>query len=163
MVQNFNEDYLHGKLSEEISYPDLKNILGDDLIHDKECFAHFDYFKDDIMGELKTRDDIIVIDGVFNYTTRAGVEKILDTLIFDAVKMGYAFQHNKKLKANNKQPKRFFMIWKCNGDYYYWEINWDKIEYYSEDHEHDWGKGQQQRSVINVKVEFIKPLSTIVL
>ena len=163
MVQDFNQDYEHGKNSEEISYPDLKKIFGDDLIHDKECFAHFDYFKDNLMAELKTRDDIKVIDGVFHYTTRKGREMILDTLYFDSVKMRFAFQYNKKLKAQNKQPKRFFMIWKCNGDYYYWELNWDKVEYYSEEQEHNWGKGKQQRNIINVKVEYIKPLSSIVL
>lgn len=163
MVQDFKQDYEHGKKSEEISYPDLKKLFGEDLIHDKMEQAHFDYFKGNLMAELKTRDDVKVIDGVFNYTTRAGRQTTLDTLYFDSVKMRFAYQHNKYRIKENKPIKRFFMIWKCDGEYYYWELNWDKIEYYIEEQSNNWGHGQQERTVTNVKVEYIKPLQSISL
>ncbi len=83
---------------------------------------------------------------------------ILDSIYFDAVKMRFAFQHNKK----RKDKKRFFIIWKCNGQYFYWEINWGKIEYFIEEQDRDFGHGYKQvRDVINVKVEYIKPLTSL--
>lgn len=155
MVQNFQEDYEHGKQSEELSYPDLiKLFKREHLKHDPNCFAHFDYFDDEYMIELKTRDDVKVINGEFHYKTRAGRNIILDTLYFDAPKMRFAFQHNKRLK----KKKHFFLVWKCNQEYYYWKLNWDKKDYYVEDQERDWGKGFQKRDVINVKVSAIKKL-----
>jgi hypothetical protein len=111
IMTQFDIDYKHGKESEIISLPDLRKLFGSDLILDKEMFAHFDYFKDDIMCELKTRDDIIFKNNQFHYTTRNGKKMILDSIYFDAVKMRFAFQHNKK----RKDKKRFFIIWKCNG------------------------------------------------
>tara|TARA_R100001460_G_scaffold44780_6_gene81667 strand:- start:1945 stop:2424 length:480 start_codon:yes stop_codon:yes gene_type:complete len=159
-MTQFDIDYKHGKESEIISLPDLRKVFGEDLILDDEMFAHFDYFKDNLMAELKTRDDIVFKDGEFHYTTRRGKKMILDSIYFDAVKMRFAFQHNKK----RKDKKRFFMIWKCNGEYFYWELNWDKIEYFIEEQDRDFGHGfKQVRDVINVKVEYIKPLSSISL
>jgi hypothetical protein len=74
--------------------------------------------------------------------------------------MAFAFQHNKNLK----EKKRFFMIWKCNGEYFFWELNWGKKEYYVKDVTGDFGHGFNQfRHVINVKVEYIKHLSTLSL
>lgn len=159
-MKQFHKDYQHGKESEILSYPDLQEIFGKDLILDPKIFAHFDYHKDTLMCELKTRDDIIFKDGEFHYTTRKGKKMILDTLVFDAVKMAFAFQHNKKLK----EKKRFFMIWKCNGEYFYWELNWGKKEYYVKDITGDFGFGYKQvRDVINVRVEYIKRLSDLKL
>lgn len=163
--QNFNEDYKHGKQSEELSFPDLKNIFKcEDLQHDPKQFAHFDFFdlNKNIMIELKTRDDIKVIDGIFHYTTRAGKEMILDTLYFDAPKMRFGFQHNKHRRNQNEPIKDYFIVWKCNGDYYHWKINWDKVEYYSEEQNRDWGKGQQTRDVINVRCEYIQACSSLI-
>lgn len=159
-MTQFDIDYKHGKESEIISLPDLRKVFGTDLILDDEMFAHFDYFKDNLMCELKTRDDIVFKNGEFHYTTRKGKKMILDSIYFDAVKMRFAFQHNKK----RKDKKRFFMIWKCNGEYFYWELNWGKIEYFIEEQDRDFGHGYNQvRDVINVKVEYIKPLSSISL
>ena len=159
-MKQFHKDYQHGKESEILSYPDLQETFGKDLILDPEMFAHFDYYKDTLMCELKTRDDVVFKDGEFHYTTRKGKKMILDTLYFDAVKMRFAFQHNKK----RKDKKRFFMIWKCDGEYFFWELNWGKIEYYVEEQDRDFGHGfNQVRDVVNVKVEYIKPLSSISL
>jgi len=163
-MTQFDIDYKHGKESEIISLPDLKKVFGEDLILDDEMFAHFDYFKDNIMCELKTRDDIVFKNNEFHYTTRKGKKMILDSIYFDAVKMRFAFQHNKWRRKYNEKEKRFFIIWKCNGEYFYWEMNWDKIEYFIEEQDRDFGHGfNQVRDVINVKVEYIKKLSTLVL
>jgi len=163
-MTQFDIDYKKGKESEINSLPDLQEIFGDDLILDPEMFAHFDYHKDNLMSELKTRDDIVFKDGKFNYTTRNGRKMILDSIYFDAVKMQYAYQHNKWRRKMNEKEKRFFMIWKCNKEYFYWELNWDKIEYFTEEYNRDFGHGfKQVRDVINVKVEYIKPLSTLSL
>jgi len=159
-MTQFDIDYKHGKESEIISLPDLRKVFGEDLILDDEMFAHFDYFKDDIMCELKTRDDIVFKNNEFHYTTRKGKKMILESIYFDAVKMRFAFQHNKK----RKDKKRFFIIWKCNGEYFYWEMNWGKIEYFIEEQDRDFGHGfKQVRDVINVKIEYIKKLSTLSL
>ena len=164
-MKQFHKDYQHGKESEILSYPDLQEIFGKDLILDPEMFAHYDYYKDTLMCELKTRDDIVFKDGEFHYTTRKGKKMILDTLYFDAVKMRFAFQYNKKLK----EKKRFFIIWKCNGEYFYWEVNWkgekgNREEYFIEEINGDFGHGfNQVRDVINVRVEYIKPLSNLSL
>jgi hypothetical protein len=43
-------------------------------------------------------------------------------------------------------------------------MNWDKIEYFIEEQDRDFGKGYKQvRDVINVKIEFIKPLNSLKL
>lgn len=163
-MTQFDIDYKHGKESEIISLPDLRKVFGADLILDDEMFAHFDYFKDDIMCELKTRDDIVFKNNEFHYTTRKGKKMILDSIYFDAVKMRFAFQHNKWRRINKEKEKRFFIIWKCNGEYFYWEMNWGKIEYFIEEQDRDFGHGfKQVRDVINVKVEYIKKLSTLSL
>lgn len=164
-MTQFDKDYKHGKESEIISLPDLRKVFGEDLILDDEMFAHFDYFKDNnLMCELKTRDDIIFKNNEFHYTTRKGRKMILDSIYFDAVKMRFAFQHNKWRRKNNEKEKRFFIIWKCNNEYFYWKMNWDKIEYFTEEQNRDFGHGYKQvRDVINVKVEYIKPLSTLFL
>lgn len=163
-MTQFDKDYKHGKESEIISLPDLRKVFGEDLILDDEMFAHFDYFKDNILCELKTRDDIIFKNNEFHYTTRKGRKMILDSIYFDAVKMRFAFQHNKWRRKNNEKEKRFFIIWKCNNEYFYWEMNWDKIEYFTEEQNRDFGHGYKQvRDVINVKVEYIKPLSSLSL
>lgn len=164
-MTQFDKDYKHGKESEIKSLPDLQDVFGKDLILDDEMFAHFDYFKDDYMCELKTRDDIVFKDNEFHYTTRKGKKMILDSIYFDAVKMRFAFQYNKK----NKEKKRFFIIWKCNNEYFYWEMNWkgekgNREEYFIEEINGDFGHGYKQvRDVINVRVEFIKRLSTLSL
>ena len=155
----FEKDYQKGKESEIISLPDLQRYFKTDLILDPETFAHFDFYKDNIKVELKTREDIQVIDNDFHYTTRAGRKMILDSLYFDAPKMRYAYQYNKKRRELSEPESDFFIVWKCNQDYFYWKINWDKIEYYSEEQNRDFGHGYKQvRDVINVKVEFIRPL-----
>ena len=159
-MTQFEIDYKKGKESEIKSLPDLQEVFGKDLSLDPEMFAHFDYHKENIMCELKTREDIKFINGKFHYTTRNGYKMILDSIYFDAVKMRFAFQHNKK----RKDKKRFFLIWKCNNEYFYWELNWGKVEYFIEEQNRDFGFGYKQvRDVINVKVEFIKPLSTLSL
>jgi len=163
-MTQFDIDYKKGKESEIKSLPDLRKVFGNDLVLDPEMFAHFDYYKDNYMAELKTRDDIVFKDGEFHYTTRKGTKMILDSIYFDAVKMQYAFQHNKYRRKKNEKEKRFFMIWKCNNQYFYWELNWDKVEYFIEEYNRDFGHGYKQvRDVINVKVEYIKPLSTLSL
>jgi len=159
-MTQFDKDYKKGKESEIKSLPDLQDVFGKDLILDDEMFAHFDYYKDDLMCELKTRDDIIFKDNKFHYTTRNGRKMILDSIYFDAVKMRFAFQHNK----NKKNKKRFFIIWKCNNEFFYWEMKWGKIEYFIEEQDRDFGHGYKQvRDVINVRVKYIKPLSSISL
>ena len=163
-MTQFDIDYKKGKESEIKSLPDLQEVFGSDLLLDPLMFAHFDYHKDNLMAELKTRDDIVFKDNQFNYTTRKGYKMILDSIYFDAVKMRFAYQHNKHRRKQNEKEKRFFMIWKCNQEYFYWELNWDKIEYFTEEQNRDFGHGfKQVRDVINVKTEYIKPLSTLSL
>lgn len=165
-MTQFDIDYKKGKESEIKSLPDLKKIFGNDLVLDPLMFAHFDYYNssNNIMAELKTRDDIVFKNGKFNYTTRKGTKMILDSIYFDAVKMRFAYQHNKYRRKNNEKEKRFFLIWKCNQEYFYWELNWDKVEYFTEEYNRDFGHGYKQvRDVVNVKVEYIKPLSTLSL
>ena len=158
-MTQFDIDYKKGKESEIISLPDLQRLFKTELILDPETFAHFDFHKDNIKVELKTRDDIQVIDNEYHYTTRAGKKMILDSLYFDAPKMRFAYQYNKKRRENNEPESEFFIVWKCNQEYFYWKINWGKIEYYLEEHNRDYGHGYKQvRDIINVRVEFIQRL-----
>tara|TARA_R110000823_G_scaffold314455_1_gene443651 strand:- start:8378 stop:8854 length:477 start_codon:yes stop_codon:yes gene_type:complete len=158
-MTQFDIDYKKGKESEILSLPDLQRLFKKDLILDPETFAHFDYHKDNIKVELKTRDDIQVIEDEYHYTTRAGRKMILDSLYFDAPKMRFAYQYNKHRRLNNESESEFFIVWKCNHEYFYWKINWDKLEYYSEEHNRDYGHGYKQvRDIINVRTEFIKRL-----
>ena len=53
--------------------------------------------------------------------------------------------------------KRYFIVWKISGEYFYWEINHDKKEYYIEDQFRDRGKGyRQETAVVNVKEYALK-------
>ena len=49
--------------------------------------------------------------------------------------------------------KKFFIVWKCAGEYFYWQINHDKKDYYIENQFGDYGKGfNQEKNVVNVKL-----------
>lgn len=159
-MTQFEIDYKKGKQSEIVSLPDLKRLFNfHDLILDPEMFAHFDYYNDKNMIELKTREDIKFINNKFHYTTRKGKKMILDTLYFDAPKMRFAYQHNKWRRKNNEPEKDFFLVWKCSGEYFYWKLNWEKKEYFIEECNADFGHGyKQSRDIINVKTEFIQRL-----
>jgi len=159
-MTQFDKDYKKGKQSEIDSYPDFKRLFKlDNLQLDPEMFAHFDYHDDKNMIELKTRDDVKFINGEFHYTTRKGKKMILDSLYFDAPKMRFAYQYNKRKRINNQPEKDFFLVWKCSGKYFYWRLNWGKKEYYVEEQNQDFGHGYKQvRDIINVKTEFIKRL-----
>lgn len=148
-MTQFHIDYKKGKSSEANSLNDLSKIFKTNLVLNDDDFAHFDYFSNDnICVELKTRQNIEFKDNEFFYTTRNGRKMILDTLIFDAVKMRYAFQYNKK----NKIKKDFYVVWKTKDKYFYWKLNWDRQDYYiHENLSGDFGHGHKQtRDVINV-------------
>jgi hypothetical protein len=159
-MTQFEIDYKKGKESEIVSLPDLKRLFKiNDLILDPEMFAHFDYYNNKNMIELKTREDIKFINNEFHYTTRKGKKMILNSLYFDAPKMRFAYQYNKSRRKNNEPEKDFFLVWKCSGEYFYWKLNWGKKEYFIEECNADFGHGYKQvRDIINVKTEFIRRL-----
>ena len=64
-MTQFDIDYKRGKESEIESLPDIQKIFGDDIKFDPYQFAHFDYFSDTYMVELKTRDRVKYIDGQY--------------------------------------------------------------------------------------------------
>ncbi len=157
-MTQFDKDYKLGKLSEARSLPQLNEIFKTQLIHDPETFAHFDFYNEDIMVELKTRPSTEWTGEDMKHTARSGNVSYLDTLYFDSPKMAFAFQHNKKLRLKGKKEKRFFIVWKCSDDFFYWEMNWNGVpdkreDYYIEDQNRDFGHGyKQDRAVINVYV-----------
>tara|TARA_R110000803_G_scaffold75953_4_gene140320 strand:- start:440 stop:904 length:465 start_codon:yes stop_codon:yes gene_type:complete len=154
-MTQFKKDYTWGKESEIISLPDLRNIFTSDLNYDPYEFAHFDYYSDTHMIELKTRDRVKVVDGVFNYTTRTGYEMILDSLYFDSPKQHYMFKQKKK-----GCTKDYWIVWKCNNDYYGWLMTDDNNQFYIEHQNRDCGHGfKQPRHVFNIKTKYIKKLS----
>jgi len=158
-MTQFDKDYEMGKQSEKDSLKDLETIFGCKLTHDPEVFAHFDYFNDDILVELKTRPNTEWIDGQMKHTTKTGKVLYIDTLYFDAPKMRFAFQQNKKLRLQGKPEKKHFIVWKCSGTYFYWQINWkgeqgNREDYYVEEQDRDFGHGYNQvRDVINVYIK----------
>lgn len=154
-MTQFDIDYKRGKQSEVQSKPDLEKIFNITLTHDTDEFAHFDYFNKlkFMMIELKTRDNTEFRDGKFFHTTRKGKVIEIDSLYFDAPKMRFAYQFNKRRRLNNLKEFDFYIVWKCSGKYFYWKINWDKKDYYNEEQFRDCGHGfKQNRDVINVKI-----------
>ena len=150
-MNQFDIDNKMGKDSEVESHSDLESIFNTQLIHDPECFAHFDFFNDNIFVELKTRPNTIYKNNKFYHTRKDGSTMEIDTLYFDSTKFRFAFQHNKKCKIKNLNTKQFFIVWKCSGHYFYWEINWGKKDYYIEELNRDFGHGRKQvRDVTNV-------------
>lgn len=156
----FNRDYEIGKTSEEKSLPDIKEIFYKDLELDENQFAPFDYISNKIKVELKTRDDIKFVDGKFIHPSGE-----LESLYFDKVKLMKAINENKyRIQFLEEEPLRFFICWKCSGEYFYWEIlfkenGWLKNgnDYFIEYQNRDRGHGYiQPTPVINVKVENIK-------
>jgi hypothetical protein len=157
---DFNRDYGIGKTSEEKSLPDIKQIFYKDLELDENQFSHFDYISDKIKVELKTRDDIKFVDGKFIHPSGE-----LESLYFDKVKLLNAIKENKyRIQFLEEEPLRFFICWKCSGEYFYWEIlfkenGWLKNgnDYFIEYQNRDRGHGYiHPTPVINVKVENIK-------
>lgn len=120
----FIENYLEGKQSEENSIDDLSRLFKCELKQQDDVFSHFDFYADNIFVELKTRKDI----KYNNYTNQFSFkDTLIDSLIFDAVKMRSAYQYNKRNKCNAD----FYIVWKIHNDrYFYWKINWEKGDYY---------------------------------
>ena len=156
---DFNRDYGIGKKSEEKSLPDIKRIFYKDLELDENPFSHFDYISDKIKVELKTRDDIKFIDGKFIHPSGE-----LESLYFDKVKLMDAINQNRCRISLDEKPLRFYICWKCSGEYFYWEIlfkdnGWLKNsdDLFTEYQNRDRGHGfRQPTQVINVKVDKIK-------
>jgi hypothetical protein len=148
-MTRFDKDYELGKKSEHESHADLNKIFKTELIHDSEKFAHFDFFSKDhkIFVELKTRENTLYDEEkeIFIHTKEDGKKCYFDSLYFDAVKKWEAYR-------NRDTDKRYFIVWKISGEYFYWEINHGKREYYIEDQFRDRGKGYRQETpVVNVK------------
>jgi len=150
----FDTDYAKGKKSEEDSLNDLSNFFNTRLIHDDDKFTHFDFFSEDekIFVELKTRENTTYNEegGYFTHITDKGKICNFNTLYFDAIKKWEAYK-------NKDTDKKFYIVWKISGEYFYWEINHGKKEYYIEDQYRDRGKGYAQNTnVVNVKEYAIK-------
>jgi len=150
----FDTDYAKGKKSEEDSLNDLSNFFNTRLIHDDDKFTHFDFFSEDekIFVELKTRENTTYNEegGYFTHITDKGKICNFNTLYFDAIKKWEAYK-------NKDTDKKYFIVWKISGEYFYWEINHGKKEYYIEDQYRDRGKGYAQNTaVVNVKEYAIK-------
>ena len=150
----FDKDYELGKKSEEDSLNDLSNFFNTGLIHDDDKFTHFDFFSEDkkLFVELKTRENTTYNEerGYFTHITDKGKICNFDTLYFDAIKKWEAYK-------NKDTDKRYFIVWKISGEYFYWEINHDRKEYRIEDQYRDRGKGYPQNTaVVNVKEYAIK-------
>lgn len=166
-MSQFKKDYELGKLSEEISLPDLNKIFKTELIHDPATFAHFDYYNENIMVELKTRPSTEWTGEVMKHTTKKGRVIELDTLYFDSPKMAFAFQHNKKLRLKGEKEKEFYIVWKCSNKYFYWKMNWNgehgnREDYFIEDQNADFGHGfKQDRAVVNVYLDKINQASLL--
>ena len=149
-MTQFDLDYEIGKQSEEESHPDLNNIFKTQLTHDSEQFAHFDFFSDNIFVELKTRPNTKFNGEYFIHTKKDDSTCILDTLYFDVPKKWQAYKHR-------NTDKKFFIVWKCSGEYFYWQINHDKKDYYIENQFRDCGHGYaQERNVVNVKMNALQ-------
>jgi len=150
-------DYEIGTQSEIDSQNDLSNFFKKELLRDNDKFAHFDFFSKDqkIFVELKTRENTEYNEehGYFIHTRADGKQSYFDTLYFDAPKKWEAYK-------NRHTDKKYFVVWKISGEYFYWEINHDRKEYYIEDQFADRGKGYKQNtSVINVKEYALKRFS----
>ena len=155
-MKQFNIDYKLGKQSEAESLDDLNKIFNTKLIHDPEIFSHFDFHNDDIMVELKTRPDTYFENGVMYNKSNYGIIEEIDDLIFDSIKMAFAYQHNKRLVNRGEKPKDFYLVWKCRGDYFYWKLNWDKQDYKLKNKCCDFGKGRrEERDIVHVKLSAI--------
>jgi hypothetical protein len=150
----FDKDYEIGKQSEIDSLDDLSKFFKTQLIHDDNQFTHFDFFSKDqkTFVELKTRENTEYNEegGYFTHTTDKGKTSNFMTLYFDAIKKHEAYR-------NRNTDKRYFIVWKISGEYFYWEINHNKKEYYIEDQYRDRGKGyKQDTAVVNVKEYALK-------
>lgn len=153
----FDLDYELGVQSEIDSQNDLSNFFKTELLRDTDNFSHFDFFSKDqkIFVELKTRENTEYNEehGYFIHTRADGKKCNFNTLFFDAVKKWEAYR-------NRHTDKKYFVVWKISGEYFYWEINHDRKEYYIEDQFADRGKGYKQNtSVINVKEYALKRFS----
>ena len=150
----FDTDYSKGKQSEIDSLDDLSIFFKTKLIHDDDKFTHFDFFSEDekLFVELKTRENTEYDEEkeIFIHTKQDGKKCYFDSLYFDAVKKWEAYR-------NKDTDKRYFIVWKISGEYFYWEINHGKKEYYIEDQFRDRGKGyRQETAVVNVKQYALK-------
>ena len=150
----FDKDYEIGIQSEIDSLDDLSKFFKTELIRDTNQFSHFDFFSKDqkIFVELKTRENTTYNEegGYFTHIKPDGKICNFCTLYFDAPKKHEAYR-------NRNTDKKYFIVWKISGEYFYWEINHDKKEYYIEDQYRDRGKGYgQETAVVNVKESALK-------
>jgi len=153
-MPRFQRDYELGKQSEVESLNDISIFFNTELIQSDDNFSHFDYHSPDqkIFVELKTRENTTYNEehGFFTHTRPDGKKSNFVTLYFDAIKKQEAYR-------NRNTDKRYFIVWKISGEYFYWEINHDKKEYYIEDQYADRGKGYpQETAVVNVKEYALK-------
>tara|TARA_R110000796_G_C14507108_1_gene429506 strand:- start:563 stop:1057 length:495 start_codon:yes stop_codon:yes gene_type:complete len=155
-MTQFDKDYIVGKQSEQESLPILNQIFETDLFHDEDDFAHFDFFNNNFMVELKTRFNTwfnAETDQFFTETKTGRIIEI-DTLYFDSPKLQMAYQNIKK-----GCKKDYYVVWRLkNNQFYYWKMNWkgesqNRIDFYIEGQNRDCGHGYKQpRDVVNVRV-----------
>lgn len=162
MVNRFDLDYELGKESEKNSLTDLRNIFGNDLQESDNQFENFDFYSLTLRIELKTRNDIHRMDNKFFNIKEGREPRELNSLMFDSVKMLNAVQTNKARISMNEKPLRHFICWKCNNEYYYWEMKFNekghvinKEDYFLEDQEFDRGHGYIQPTKV-IKVHLNK-------
>ena len=148
MAGRFESDYNLGIISEKNSLNDLRKIFGTGLQQSDNKFENFDFYNESSRIELKTRNDIIRRDGKFFNIKEGREPRELDSLMFDSVKMLNAVKTNKARISMNEIPLRHFICWKCNNEYYHWEMTFDdrgcirnSFDYYIEDQEFDRGRG----------------------
>ena len=149
----FDANYEKGKLSEEKYKPHLEDIFDCKLEHDGNQFASFDFYNDDIMVELKDRDESLSLfeKNGQNCLQHTNGRQIY-TLWFDYPKMEYFKKHRKE--------RKFYVVWRLKDDVYVvWRVNKKMVKngmtkWYVEEKFGDHGKGySQHRNIVNVYLE----------
>ena len=139
-MKQFNKDYALGKKSELDSLKDIEQILDTKLTQSQNQFDHFDYESEYIFVELKTRPNIVFKDDKFYCTSRNGNTSLIETLWFDKIKLNHA-------KKNKTKDNNFYVFWKLQNCYCYYNIDIDAEEDYYVRHQYaDRGKGYKQHT-----------------
>lgn len=119
----FKTKYQYGKQSEKDSLKDLQNFFCQDLRHDPQKYAHFDFVSDKCMVELKSRrDSSLSYDEKTKRIVFAGKRSGPDDLLFDKVKLDFV-QNCQRMYPND--DREYYIVWKIDGRYFKWKVEFN--------------------------------------
>ena len=139
-----------GDKAEARLFPHFKDIFDDSLVRSEDKFSLFDFYGDDVIIELKSRN---ICKDTYP-TTMIGMNKINECLNAESDKRYYTD------KGGIKECKRFYFIFEFNDGLYYWRFTKKRYAKFEQRVMGTDKRGYSERSLyLMIPVDKLKPLN----